>query len=213
MCGQNHHTEVTAMRRTRTVPLPESEIQKITKPGLPATTREAVRRLACVMHVADQFGEHDKRQKRSAHNMDKVEKIGAFFLAHSYHLGRATCELAMLGHGAPALVLVRAMMESTTDLAYLWLCKKIPDAGEQERDAWAMYSDKTFHKVVNLWDGMRDRQQKTGSPPSEPLVSVDQAARLAQGSEEFTKKFGKRNGWASIDDLSGGLSPLMLLGI
>lgn len=70
------------------------------------------------MHTAEQLQVTMEAQKRNVAAMPLLEKISAFFFAHSFQLGRSIESLARLGYGTPCLVLVRALMEATIDLSY-----------------------------------------------------------------------------------------------
>lgn len=187
---------------TKLVPFPVEEdetIKNLDLPplDLPPDARMNIRRLAAIMHTAEQLQVHMAAQKRNATTMPPMEKISVFFFVHCFQLGRSIESLARLGYGPPCLILVRALMEATVDLSYLWLCKMIPDAGEAERDAWASYSDKAFYQIVEMWNEMLANRRAMGLPELAPLVDDTQATALAKGAAEFTAKFGKRPGWAA----------------
>jgi hypothetical protein len=98
-------------------------------------------------------------------------------------------------------VLSRSIIESTIDMAYLWLCKQI-HGDDLEREAWGLYEFVNRDKMHRMWEDLQKRRLNKSLPMLNPIELFDQqtANYFKLRKKEMVERFG-RTEWAKLPNL------------
>jgi hypothetical protein len=141
-------------------------------------------------------------KKRDIYN--QMLSISRFLMAHVFQLGNGAYQLAKTGYGNPGLIICRSILESLTDMSYLWLVKKInPELGDIERNAWVEYININRFSVLSHWEQFKQHKESKGEKVEgilEEHVIAQVREKAAQYVEDYPFSKGGRN-WAKITPL------------
>jgi hypothetical protein len=189
------------MKEYTLVPLSEFWQEQLNKLPYLEKDFEGTKDIVALLHTADLLIERSDGDKIRM-NTKYILKIANYhYFLHSYHLACSMLELTKFGFFNSNAVLVRSIVESVIDLAYLWLCKSI-NGSIDERKAWFWFSEVKRFQVAHSWEQMQKRRQKMGLPVIGPLKILDDETfeKLKQKCCEIKQQF-PRDKWAIIKNL------------
>jgi hypothetical protein len=170
-------------------------------PGVTNAVLDQLKNYIAFLNTAEALCKRIDIKKPKYLDIDIMEMISFFYFAHCYHLACSTLELLKLGYCNGAAILVRGLIESLIDLAYLWLCKKINHSYE-EREAWIRFSGVRKQQINNMWKEMQNHREQKGFSLVTPenFVSESRTQELEDKKQEFKKLYG-RDTWSKLSSL------------
>lgn len=158
--------------------------------------------LAVILHAADIMVDLLDKKKRQIYKVQELQLISYYYFAHCYHLAYGLYHLSKKGFGSASLVLIRTIIESTVNLAYIWLCKEINGKDTDEIQAWGLYSSVNRDGMNTKWNELQVHRNKKGFPALEPekLMDNESAKEYAEHAQMFKDKYDRKH-WAKITAL------------
>ncbi|MDQ1912507.1 DUF5677 domain-containing protein [Paenibacillus sp. GD4] len=178
----------------------EKELEVIK--DLPYAPADTYRNLIVMLQTCEVQLSEINVKKRDIYN--QMLAISRFLMAHVFQLGNGAYQLAKTGFGNPGLIICRSILESLTELSYLWLVKKInPELGDVERDAWVEYINMNRSSVLSHWEQFKQHKENKGETVEKILEDpvIEQVReKAAQYIEDYPHSKNGRN-WAKITPL------------
>lgn len=163
-------------------------------PELPTSDVGAIRTLAAVLHSMEALQDLMTAKGMRTHELDFLQRSCLYFFAHTYHIGRAAYELVRQGYGVAGLMLVRTILETDIDLAYLWKCKEI-NGEDTELMAWAEFHEWERGNLARIWRQVQ-AAAKAKNKDLPALVTPEQADAFEAEADHYKARYG-RNHWSA----------------
>lgn len=177
------------------VPLSSDWAAQLNELSVTPSDLRPLRGLVAALHTGDILIERFNAKKRNTAKMDVLDKISCYYFPHCYTLAMASFELIRLGYGHPSDVMVRGILESAIDLAYLWLCKLINGDHSNEREAWGDFQAVTRGQMHRMWGDMNSNRKRLGLAELPPLFDASWEGEIDRQNLRFKEEYRRRD-WA-----------------